>query len=86
MIRRIAPRQQIRERGEAYGDHVRGHVPAIGEQCHGVEPVTGGDLQQHCQTSENHHRPCPPFRAALERAVIVWRLPLRVIAVRHTNS
>src|SRR3546814_5993413 len=65
---------------------MRGHMPAVRQQRHGVEPVTGDDLHQHGQAGQNDHRPGLTLGAALQRTVVVRWLPLRMIAARHTNS
>ncbi len=86
LVRRVAPSQQIRQRRQADGYHVRGHMPAVRQQRHGVEPVTGDDLHQHGQAGQNDHRPGLTLGVALQRTVVVRWLPLRMIAARHTNS
>ncbi len=53
VLRQSAGRR-IGERGQADGQRVRAHVPAIGQQCHRIEDETRGDFDDHHRQRDPH--------------------------------
>ncbi len=86
LVPRVAPGQQIGECGQAYRDHVRGHVPTIGEQGHRVEQVAGRHLHQHGHAGQRSDQPGLTLGALLERPIVMVRVPIGMITRAHVTS
>jgi len=60
----MAPRQGIGQGRQAEREGVGTHVPAVGEQGHGLAQVAGGDLHHHGDQGEQGHPAGTPLRRA----------------------
>ncbi|MPM97753.1 hypothetical protein SDC9_144930 [bioreactor metagenome] len=64
---------------------MRAHVPAIGQQRHGIEPVAAGDLHHHHDQRDDGGPQCVSFGHGVGGAELV-RMALRSVRqVRRRN-
>ena len=61
-------REPVGERRDCQRGRVRGHVPAVGGECHRAVERAGDDLGDHRDRGERHHQPGPPFVPAVRSA------------------
>ncbi len=69
----------VGEGGEADGQRVRAHVPAVGEHGHGVEPPAGDDFDQHGGDGDPHDQPGAAFGRGVADGVAVVVGPAREV-------
>jgi len=79
----VAARAGVGQRAEADGHRVRAHVPAVGQQCHRVEPPAGQDLHHHGDRGDPHHRPGAALRRGVAGVELMMVLPGRQVVAVH---
>ena len=82
----VAPRRSVSHRRQADGHRMRAHVPAVGQQGHGVVPPAGGDLDHHHGGGDPHHQTRAPFGGLAANVKDVIVLPVRKIVDMHPRS